>query len=213
MDTTLQFHWRKPESGAAMKPGNGKQKARWKVFLLALALLGGAEGLAQSTTKSRSRPPRQVVISLPDRKLAVLDDGNVLGIFPIAVGAVSSPSPAGEFEIVNRVSKPTYYHAGQVISPGKDSPIGTRWVGLSKKGYGIHGTNAPRSIGQAASHGCIRLRNRDMEQLFTMLRAGDRVEIRGDQDPRTAQIFGGTDQENTTLATSEFVSSRPERGQ
>src|SRR5207244_9525686 len=90
-----------------------KQRAHWTGFLLGLILLAAAEGLAQS--QSPARPPRQVVVSLRARKLAVLQDGAILGIFQIAVGADSSPSPTGEFEIVNRVSNPTYYHAGQVI--------------------------------------------------------------------------------------------------
>ena len=61
----------------------------------------------------------------------------------------------------------------------------------SQKGYGIHGTNAPRSVGHAASHGCIRLRNRDIEKLFTMVQVGDVVQIRGERDEQVAQIFGG----------------------
>ena len=197
-----------------MNPGNGRQKAHWNGLLLALVLLCGHDGSAQRTTsQSHSRPARQVVVSLPARKLALLENGKVLRIFPVAVGAQSSPSPTGEFKIVNRVSNPTYYHAGQVIPPGKDSPIGTRWVGLSQKGYGIHGTNASRSIGRAASHGCIRLRNRDMEQLFPMLRTGDRVEIRRDQDERIAQVFGGTGQENTIGAVPELDGGVAEGGQ
>jgi len=67
-------------------------------------------------------------------------------------------------------------------------------VDLSQKGYGIHGTNAPRSIGHAASHGCIRLRNRDVEKLFTMLQVGDVVEIRGERDDEIAQIFDGEEE-------------------
>jgi hypothetical protein len=78
-----------------------------------------------------------------------------------------------------------------VIAPGGDSPIGLRWVGLNRKGYGIHGTNEPSSIGKARSHGCIRLRNRDIKQFFAMVRAGDTVEIRGESDQQTVQIFGG----------------------
>jgi hypothetical protein len=50
-------------------------------------------------------------------------------------------------------------------------------MGLSRRGYGIHGTNAPESIGHAASHGCIRMRTRDAEELFELVRAGDSVEI------------------------------------
>jgi len=59
------------------------------------------------------------------------------------------------------------------------------------KGYGIHGTNAPRSVGHATSHGCIRLRNRDVERLYAMLRVGDIVEIRGGRDEEIASVFGG----------------------
>jgi len=135
------------------------------------------------------------LVSLVDRKLAVVDNGVVVATFEVAVGADVSPSPTGEFKIVSRVSNPTYYHRGTVIPTGKDNPVGTRWVGLSLKGYGIHGTNAPRSIGRAASHGCIRLRNRDMERLFTMLKVGDAVQIHGERDEEVARVFGGEKQE------------------
>jgi lipoprotein-anchoring transpeptidase ErfK/SrfK len=143
---------------------------------------------------------RVVLVSLVDRKLAVIENGVVIATFEIAVGAKVSPSPTGEFTIVSRVSNPTYYHRGTVIPTGKDNPVGTRWVGLSLKGYGIHGTNAPKSIGRAASHGCIRLRNRDMERLFTMLRIGDAVQIRDKRDERVTRIFGG--QEDQTVVAS-----------
>ena len=137
-------------------------------------------------------PHRVVLVSLVDRQLVVIDGGNVIARFDVAVGAAESRSPVGQFRIVNRVSNPTYYHPGSVIPSGKNNPIGTRWVGLSQKGYGIHGTNVPRSIGHAASHGCIRLRNRDMERLFTLVRVGDVVEIHGERDEQVAQVFGGT---------------------
>ena len=90
---------------------------------------------------------------------------------------------------------------GTVVPAGKDSPVGTRWVGLNVKGYGIHGTNAPGSIGRAASHGCIRLRNRDMEKLFTLLRVGDVVSVRAERDVQVAQVFGGADE--TVVASAE----------
>ena len=152
-------------------------------------------------------PSRRVVlVSIPDRQLVLLEHGNVIAQFPVAVGASISPSPTGEFAIVRRLTNPTYYRAGLVIPPGKDNPIGTRWVGLSQKGYGIHGTNAPQSIGHAASHGCIRLRNADMERLFAMLRVGDVVKIRGERDEETAAIFGGA-ADGTTLASNDEESS------
>ena len=155
--------------------------------LLALATPSFGQ-VAQLSPKPRAQ--RTVVVSVLDRKLAVLEAGEMIATFPVAVGAESSPSPTGEFQIVSRVSNPTYYKPGTVIPSGKDNPVGTRWVGLSQKGYGIHGTNAPRSIGHAASHGCIRLRNRDMEKLFAMLRVGDVVQIHGERDDEVAQAFG-----------------------
>jgi lipoprotein-anchoring transpeptidase ErfK/SrfK len=182
--------------------GNELKSASQSCFLALLAL-SAIPALAQDPTAvSSSRGTRVVLVSVADRKLAVTDGRNVIARFPIAVGATVSPSPTGEFTIVSRVANPTYYHRGSVISSGKDNPVGTRWLGLNKKGYGIHGTNAPRSIGHAASHGCIRLRNRDMEQLFTMLQIGDVVQIHGERDKQVAQIFG-TQADDTTVAAAQ----------
>jgi L,D-transpeptidase ErfK/SrfK len=174
------------------------------VFIFFLILTLAIPSLSQTTASPArtGRASRVVVVSIPDRKLAVIESGNVIATFSVAVGAAASPSPTGEFQIVSRVSNPNYYRPGTVIPSGKDNPVGTRWVGLSRKGYGIHGTNAPRSVGHAASHGCIRLRNRDMERLFTMLRVGDAVQIHGERDEQVAQIFGsGAD--DTTVAAAE----------
>jgi lipoprotein-anchoring transpeptidase ErfK/SrfK len=148
----------------------------------------GQSGFGQGTA-AKDRIKRVVLVSIRDRKLAVVEGDNVLATFSVAVGADVSPSPAGEFPIINRVMNPAYYHSGAVMAGGKGNPVGTRWLGLNKKGYGIHGTNEPRSIGHAASHGCIRLRNRDMEELFTMLRVGDVVEIRAERDDEIARVF------------------------
>jgi lipoprotein-anchoring transpeptidase ErfK/SrfK len=156
--------------------------------ILAVLVAFDVRGLAQSSPRESKR---LVLVSIPDRKLAVLENGEVIARFDVAVGAAVSPSPRGEFEIISRVANPTYYHDGVAIPAGKGNPVGTRWLGLNQKGYGIHGTNTPSSIGHAASHGCIRLRNRDMEKLFTMLHVGDAVEIRGERDEEISGIFGG----------------------
>jgi lipoprotein-anchoring transpeptidase ErfK/SrfK len=139
---------------------------------------------------------REVLVSLQDRKLAVLENGKVLRTFSVGVGAAVSPSPEGRFEIVSRVANPTYYHPGTVIPPGGDNPIGPRWIGLDQKGYGIHGTNQPRSVGRAASHGCIRLRNSDVVTLFELVRVGDTVEIQAERNEQIALIFGGAGDSN-----------------
>ena len=132
---------------------------------------------------------RRIVVSIPDRKLAVIEDGEVVTVFPVAVGKPSTPSPAGTFTIINRVSNPTYYKIGKVVGPGVANPVGTRWIGLSEKGYGIHGTSNPGSIGFAKSHGCIRLRNQDVERLFERVRTGDVVELHAERTAEVARLF------------------------
>ena len=162
-----------------------EEEIRKLATLTGVLLMVAAEALAQE----KQQPARRIIISIPDRKLAVMEAGRVLRVFPTAVGAPKSPSPAGTFKIVERIPDPTWYTKGRIVPPGKSNPLGTRWLGLSAKGYGIHGTNNPASVGHNASHGCIRMRNHDVEQLFEMVSVGDAVELYDQATPETAQIF------------------------
>lgn len=146
----------------------------------------GAETLRESVATT---PARLLIVSIPDRKLAVIENGAVVAVFAVAVGKPSTPSPVGTFTVINRLANPTYYAPGTVIEPGPANPLGTRWIGLSRKGYGIHGTDNPRSIGEAKSHGCIRLRNADVERLFERVRTGDVVELHAERTPELARLF------------------------
>jgi len=133
---------------------------------------------------------RVIVVSLEDHKLALVEDGKVKKVYTVAVGKPSTPSPVGTFTIARRVMNPTYSHEGRVVPPGPNNPVGTRWMGLSIPGYGIHGTNVPSSIGKAASHGCIRMARKDLEELYPMVEVGDTVELIGERNEETAQLFG-----------------------
>jgi lipoprotein-anchoring transpeptidase ErfK/SrfK len=155
--------------------------------LTGVMLMAAAEALAQ---ENQARPARRVVVSLADRKLAVVEGGQVVKVFSTALGAEQTPSPVGSFRIIQRVTDPAWYTKGKIVPPGKANPLGTRWLGLSAKGYGIHGTNNPGSIGHNASHGCIRMRNHDVEQLFAMVVVGDAVELYSERTPELERIFG-----------------------
>jgi len=155
--------------------------------LTSVVLMATAEALAQ---ENQVRTARRVVVSIPDRKLAVMESGRVLKIFATAVGAPESPSPSGVFQIVNSIPDPTWYAKGKTVAPGPSNPLGPHWLGLSLKGYGIHGTSSPNSIGHDASHGCIRLRNSDIRELARMVRVGDPVELHAERTLETEQIFG-----------------------
>lgn len=145
---------------------------------------------ANQQTQPASPVKRTIMVSLVDHRLALIENGKVVRIYRVAVGKPSTPSPAGTYTIANRVENPTYYHHGKVIQPGPGNPVGNRWMGLSIRGYGIHGTNVPSSIGKAVSHGCVRLGKADIDDLFSRVRAGDTVELVNTRDTETAQIFG-----------------------
>ena len=153
------------------------------VKLAAILAIAAGDALADERT-------RRVVISIPDRKMVLLEGSRVLRVYDVAVGKPSTPSPEGEFQIVNRLADPTWFAGPNgPVEPGKNNPLGSRWMGLSKKGYGIHGTNAPRSIGKAASHGCIRMRKHDVEELFELIGVGVTVELHAERPPIVAQIL------------------------
>src|SRR5262252_103462 len=149
----------------------------------------------RTNTEETEESKRRIVISISDRKLAVVQAGRVVKIYPTAVGADATPSPTGVFTIATRVSHPTWYGPHrQIVPPGKSNPLGTRWMGLSRRGYGIHGTNNQSSIGHNVSHGCIRMRKADVEELFAMVKVGDVVEMVARPAEATAWIFEAHDE-------------------
>ncbi len=168
----------------------------------AAVLVMGMAAAAQDATR------RVIVVSLEDRKLALVEDGKVTKVYPVAVGKPSTPSPVGTFTIERRVANPVYHHEGKTVEPGPGNPVGTRWMGLSIRGYGIHGTNAPKSIGKAASHGCIRMAKPDLEELFALVQVGDTVELVGERNEETAQLFG-TDEKPAPAAQPVLTAQTP----
>lgn len=140
-----------------------------------LLLLAGLRAFAEENAAA----PR-IVVSIPDHKLALMEGDKVIRVYDVATGKLSTPSPQGACQVVSRVAHPTWFGPHKVVRPGPANPLGTRWLGLSIRGYGIHGTNVPSSIGKYASHGCIRMRNKDVEDLFEHVQVGTPVELVGD---------------------------------
>jgi hypothetical protein len=193
-----------------------------------LAVLAVTAFAAQTLAQSESNPGSQqqvsvagasvagvkrvIVVSLEDHKLALVEDGQVKKVYPVAVGKPSTPSPVGTFTIERRAMNPTYSHNGRTVPPGPGNPAGTRWMGLSIHGYGIHGTNEPKSIGKAASHGCIRMARADLEEFYELVAVGDTVELVGQRNEETAQLFGDGPvpvQARQPMLTAEAVKPGP----
>jgi lipoprotein-anchoring transpeptidase ErfK/SrfK len=149
------------------------------IKIAALVMIAAMEAAAEDQIA------RRIVVSFADRKLVLLEGDRVLKVYDVAIGKTSTPSPLGEFKIVSHIANPTWYGPGKVVGPGPNNPVGPRWMGISAKGFGIHGTNAPGSIGKAASHGCIRMRNRDVKELFELVGVGVTVEL----DAERPEIF------------------------
>jgi lipoprotein-anchoring transpeptidase ErfK/SrfK len=117
-------------------------------------------------------------ISKAGKTLTWKRGAEVLKVYSIAVGREVTGTPAGQFRIINKVADPVWYRLGEQYPPGSPKNLlGTRWMGLDRKGYGIHGTREPWTIGRAASHGCIRMHNRDVEELFRWVPIGTEVII------------------------------------
>jgi lipoprotein-anchoring transpeptidase ErfK/SrfK len=105
-------------------------------------------------------------------------------VFPVAVGMPAYPTPLGSFTIVSKQRNPWWYPPDEPwaagaspIPPGPGNPLGTRWMGLSAPGVGIHGTPNSGSVGTSASHGCIRMLIPSAEWLFERVRIGTPVWI------------------------------------
>jgi lipoprotein-anchoring transpeptidase ErfK/SrfK len=155
--------------------------------VLAIAAFDLRAGEAAHVANTSER--RRIVVSIPDRKLVLFEGDRVLRVYDVAVGKPSTPTPQGKFAIINRVPNPAWYGPSVTVAPGKNNPLGSRWMGLSAKGYGIHGTNVPSSIGKAASHGCVRMRQQDLEELFEMVAVGTTVELQGESSESLTRIL------------------------
>lgn len=117
-----------------------------------------------------------IVINKTKRILTLYENKSIIAKYPIAVGNPVSLTPDGKFKIVSKVVNPAW-GGGGYAKPVKggipQNPLGYRWMGLSYKSgsdLGIHGNNSPYSIGKNISHGCIRMINSDVEQLFKVVK-------------------------------------------
>ncbi len=126
-----------------------------------------------------------IVIVRATNTLTLYDGTRLVRRFPVATGQAIYPTPAGLWHIMDKQRDPWWYPPTydawakglKPVPPGPSNPLGTRWMGLNAPGVGIHGTDAPTSIGYSASHGCIRMQVPDAEWLFERVAVGTPVVI------------------------------------
>ncbi len=125
---------------------------------------------------------RRVVLRLGERRVYVYRRDQVIASYPVAIGRSGWETPTGKFEVMQRVKEPTWQHpfTEAIVPPGKDNPLGARWIGFWTDGtnsIGFHGTPHPELIGQAVSHGCVRMKNEDIVALFEQVKVGMTVVV------------------------------------
>jgi lipoprotein-anchoring transpeptidase ErfK/SrfK len=140
--------------------------------------------LAVKPTLTRANFGPVIVIHRGENRLFLYRGMRYWRFFEVATGQQAYPTPLGRFTIVVKWKNPWWYpppspwaQGQKPIPPGPGNPLGTRWMGLSAPGVGIHGTPDAGSIGYSVSHGCIRMRIPDAEWLFTRIQIGTTVFI------------------------------------
>ena len=137
-----------------------------------------------------SQEVARIEIRKSDRRAVAFDqDGNMVVNYPVAIGSDQTPSPDGSVEITAIAMDPTYSYRPDVnftadgvkedltLPPGPNGPVGSVWLDLSKPTYGLHGTDTPSELFSAASHGCVRFTNWDIEELAYLVSPGVTVEF------------------------------------
>lgn len=111
-------------------------------------------------------------------------DNRILASYPATIGSEETPSPSGEHTVIRVVRNPDYTYDPEknfqqgsnrkklTLPPGRNGPVGSVWVALSKPTFGIHGTPEPSKVSKTTSHGCIRLTNWDAEELADLVKPG-----------------------------------------
>jgi lipoprotein-anchoring transpeptidase ErfK/SrfK len=163
---------------------------------IAVVLLSVAVGCAPAHVpppEPVAKVPEQVfphlVLKLGERKVYLIEKAGTPGeAFPVAVGRHPWPTPVGKFEIFDMVENPDFIvfdwnnpeKMHRRIPPGPNNPLGLRWIGFANAyGWeiGFHGTTKPELLGQAVSHGCVRMKNADVVKLFAKVKIGTPVTV------------------------------------
>jgi lipoprotein-anchoring transpeptidase ErfK/SrfK len=139
-----------------------------------------------AVTAATSQPPVadtvNLILKLKERKVYVYKGDKVVANYPVAVGKKGWETPTGDWYVMEKIVNPgwTSFKNGQVTKPGPKNPLGERWIGFWTDGQdviGFHGTPSVKSIGTAASHGCVRMFDKDVKELFPLVTIGTTVKV------------------------------------
>ncbi|WP_310423461.1 L,D-transpeptidase family protein [Chamaesiphon sp. VAR_48_metabat_135_sub] len=139
-----------------------------------------------TVTASTAQPPVQNVVNLllklNEKQVYVYKGDKIIAKYPVAIGKKGWETPTGEWQVMEKIKNPawTSFKTGEVVAAGKQNPLGQRWIGFWTDGQdviGFHGTPDVKSIGTEASHGCVRMFDRDVKALFPLVQVGTTVKV------------------------------------
>ncbi len=124
-----------------------------------------------------------LVIKLSDRRVYLYRGNQLATSYPIAIGKAGWETPVGSYKVMEMQRDPTWQHpwTGKLVPPGAKNPLGARWIGFwtdGKNFIGFHGTPQEKLVGQAVSHGCVRMRNQDILALYAQVDVGTPVTVK-----------------------------------
>ena len=146
--------------------------------LLSLSLILNFSTSAQAAEPAKT-PAKKIVINSASRILSLYEGDQKIAIYPLGLGKVNTPTPTGYYSIKTKEKNPPWIdpsHPEYEVPSGPNNPLGYRWMQIHGN-YGIHGTNRPESIGHYVSNGCIRMLEKNVEELFDKVTIGTPVEI------------------------------------
>ena len=164
-----------------IKSGDSLDKIA-KKFNTTVYLLKKSNGLTSDTILAGRKlkvwtKPFNIVVDKSQNILILKSNDLVIKTYIVSTG-LNNSTPIGNFKIINKLIDPPWFKAGAVVPPeSPDNILGSRWMGFDLKGYGIHGTTEPQTLGQQITQGCVRMSNSDVEELFTLVPAGTGVTI------------------------------------
>lgn len=125
----------------------------------------------------------RLVVDLSDRRVYVYQGKKLQTSYPVAIGQEGWETPIGLFQVTEKQKNPVWRHpiTDEVVKPGPKNPLGSRWIGFWSDGrhfIGFHGTPKPHLVGQRVSHGCLRMRNSDIQTLYEQVSFGTSVTVR-----------------------------------
>jgi lipoprotein-anchoring transpeptidase ErfK/SrfK len=193
------------KNGGALKPGDQVRVPNVERFELDAVkdLKPGSEMAPQVANDIPDEPEQKpdpnsepgvaaktsVKVDVKTNMLGVFEGDKIIAAYPVTIGSTQTATPIGEWKVRGVAKLPTFRYDERmlkrgersknfhILPPGPNSPVGVVWIALNKRGIGIHGTEDPNTIGQAVSHGCIRLANWDVVRLAAKVKAGVPVSV------------------------------------